>query len=224
MREIESHKTYGAEAKAASAKAAALGEDVDVSAYVSSAEEQPYQDDPSKLPTKTKENMLKVGINLDDTNQRSGTYIQMDNTTVHSSIAQEGIEVMAISQALEKHDWLTDYWWRAIAVDTDKYTANVELSQHSGYFIRALPGYRTIYLVQSCLYLAKTRLAQNVHNIIIAEEDSELHIITGCAAASGEKAGLHLGVSEFYLKRGAKVTFTMIHSWNSQIAVRPVPG
>ena len=91
MREIKSPKTYKDKAKAASAKAAALGEDVDVSAYVSSAEEQPYQDDPSKLPTKTKEDMLKVGIILDDTNQRSGTYIQMDNSPVHSSSGQEGI-------------------------------------------------------------------------------------------------------------------------------------
>ncbi|MFP3975943.1 MAG: SufD family Fe-S cluster assembly protein, partial [Dehalococcoidia bacterium] len=67
------------------------------------------------------------------------------------------------------------------------------------------------------------KLAQNVHNIIIAEEDSELHIITGCAT-SGHEPGLHLGVSEFYIKRGAKVTFTMIHSWNPEVVVRPRTG
>jgi len=97
----------------------------------------------------------------------------------------------------------------------------VELNQYSGYFIRTLPGFKTIYPVQACLYLAKARLAQNVHNIIIAEENSELHIITGCTTAFGEEAGLHLGVSEFYIKKGAKVTFTMIHSWNPEVAVRP---
>jgi Fe-S cluster assembly scaffold protein SufB len=128
---------------------------------------------------------------------------------------------MATSQALEKHDWLSDYWWQAVAVDTDKYTANIELNQHNGYFIRALPGYKTIYPVQACLYLEKARLAQNVHNIIIAEENSELHIITGCTTASEEEAGLHLGVSEFYIKKGAKVTFTMIHNWSPEVAVRP---
>lgn len=200
MHEVRSSEIYRDKAKAAISKPAALGEDIDVSAYVSSAEERPYRDDPSKLPTKTKEDMLKVGIKLDDTNQKSGTYIQMDNTPVHSSSGQEGIEVMAISQALEKHDWLADYWWQAVAVDTDKYTANVELSQHSGYFIKALPGYRPIYPVKSCLYLTKARLAQNGHNIIIAEEDSASHIITGCATASSEEAGLHLGVSEVLSK------------------------
>ena len=221
MLEVKSSKAYRARAEAAITKPAALGEDIDLNAYVSSTEEQPYQVDPSNLPAKDKEGMLEAGVILDDVTQRSGTYIQVDNTPVHSSTRQEGIEVLAVSQALAKYDWLSDYWWQAVAVDSDKYTATVELGQHDGYFIRALPGYRTIYPVQACLYLAKARSAQKVHNIIIAEEGSELHIITGCTTASREEPGLHMGVSEFYVKRGAKITFTMIHSWNPETAVRP---
>ncbi len=221
MPEAKSSKTFKDRAKAAAAKPASLGEDIDLTRYISSEEEQPYLTDPSQLPAKAKEQMLGAGVMLDDMSQRSGTFIQMDNALVHSSVRQEGIEVMAVSQALEKYDWLSDYWWQAVAVDTDKYTANIELSQHDGYFIRALPGYKTVFPVQACLYLAKARLAQNVHNIIIAEEGSELHIITGCTTASRDEPGLHLGVSEFYIKRGAKLTFTMIHSWNPEIAVRP---
>jgi len=221
MTGTKSSKTLKDKARASADKPAALGEDIDLNSYVSSAEEQPYQADPAGLPAKTKAQMLGAGVMLDDISQRSGTYIQMDNAPVHSSIRQEGIEVMAVSQALEKYDWMADYWWQAVAVDTDKYTANVELNQHDGYFIRALPGYKTLFPVQACLYLAKAKLAQHVHNIIIAEEGSELHIITGCTTASKRDPGLHLGVSEFYIKRGARVTFTMIHSWNPEIAVRP---
>jgi Fe-S cluster assembly scaffold protein SufB len=222
--EMVSSETHKDKARVAAAKQAAFGEDIDLGAYVSSTEEQPYQADPSKLPARVKERMLEAGIILDDPSQRAGTFIQMDNAPVHSSVRQEGLEVMAVSQALEKFDWLSDYWWQAVDVDTDKYTANIELNQYNGYFIRALPGYKTIYPVQTCLYLAKARLAQNVHNIIIAEENSELHIITGCTTASNEEAGLHLGVSEFYIKKGAKITFTMIHSWNPEVAVRPRTG
>jgi Fe-S cluster assembly scaffold protein SufB len=221
MREVKSAKTYKDKAKRALTKPAALGEDIDLGAYVSSADEPPYRADPSQLPARAKERMLGAGVSLDDITQRSGTFIQMDNTAVHSSVRQEGIEVMATSQALEKYDWLSDYWWQAVAVDSDKYTAHVELNQSNGYFIRALPGNKTIYPVQACLYLSKARLAQNVHNIIIAEEGSELHIITGCTTAFKDEPGLHMGVSEFYIKRGAKVTFTMIHSWNPETAVRP---
>ena len=221
MSEVKSPSSYKDKAKAAAAKPAPLGEDIDLSNYTTSDEEPPYQADPSQIPDKAKKQMLEAGVILDDVRQRSGTFIQMDNTPVHSSIREEGVEVMAVSQALEKYDWLADYWWQAVAVDTDKYTANIELNQNDGYFIRALPGYKITLPVQACLYLAKARLAQNVHNIIIAEEDSELHIITGCTTASREEPGLHMGVSEFYIKKGAKVTFTMIHSWNPEIAVRP---
>jgi Fe-S cluster assembly scaffold protein SufB len=224
MREVKSSKAYKDKARAAKAKPAALGEDIDLSAFSAEAEALPYQANPSKLSAKAKKQMLQTGVILDDTKQRSGTYIQMDNMPVHYSSQQEGIEVMAISEALARHDWLADYWWQAVAVDADKYTAHVELSQSNGYFIRALAGQKTVYPVQACLYLAKAKLAQNVHNIIIAEENSELHIVTGCTTASGDEPGLHLGVSEFYIKKGAKVTFTMIHNWNPAIAVRPRTG
>jgi len=221
MSNINTSKAFKDKAKAAASKAAALGEDIDLSNYASAGEEHLYQADPSQLPIEAKEQMLSAGVMLDDASQRSGTYIQMDNTPVHHSISQEGVEVMAVSQALEKYDWMADYWWQAVAVDADKYTANIELSQNDGYFIRALPGQKTFFPVQACLYMAKAKLVQNVHNIIIAEENSELHIITGCTTASREEPGLHLGVSEFYIKRGAKVTFTMIHNWNQETSVRP---
>lgn len=224
MPEIESAKITRDKVKAALSKQAPLGEDIDLDKYSHSADELPYQYDPSQLPVETKQQMIDVGVTIDDNSQRSGTIIQMDHSIVHSLTTQEGIEVMGMNQALEKYDWLSEYLWKAVVVDTDKYTAHVELNQSNGYFIRALPGSKTTYPVQACLYLARSKLAQNVHNIIIAEEGSELHIITGCTTAPKNEPGLHLGVSEFYIKRGAQVSFTMIHNWTPEIGVRPRTG
>ncbi|OGN89488.1 MAG: hypothetical protein A2Z74_02450 [Chloroflexi bacterium RBG_13_46_9] len=211
-------------AKAAIGKRASMGEDVDLTAFTTLAEEHPHQKEPSNLPLETKNQMLSAGIMLDNPSERTGTFIQIDNTPVHSSVKQEGVEVMPVSVALKKYDWMKDYYWKAVMVDTDKYTASVELSQSDGYFIRTLPGTKTNFPVQACLYLSKAKFAQNVHNIIIAEENSELHIITGCTTSLGNEPGMHLGVSEFYIKKGAKITFTMIHSWNPEFAVRPRTG
>jgi Fe-S cluster assembly scaffold protein SufB len=224
MNKKKASTDYTTRAKAAVNKAAALGEDIDISKFINKDEKHAYTEDLSGLPQNAKEKMLEAGVMLDDTSQRSGTYIQMDNTPVHHSVSQEGVEVMPVSQAMEKYDWLMDYWWNAVTVDQDKYTANIELNRYNGYFIRSLPGQKTLFPVQACLYLAKDKLVQNVHNVIIAEEGSELHIITGCAVASREETGLHLGVSEFYVKKGAKITFTMIHSWNPETDVRPRSG
>jgi hypothetical protein len=201
-------------------KPSPLGEDINLEDYSAEAEKHPYQEDPSQLSSVDKENMLGAGVILDDLSQRSGTFIQKDQSVVHYSSSQDGLEVMSISQAIKTYDWLEDYLWKAVKVDTDKFTAYTEIAESNGYFIRSLPGVKTQVPVQACLYLGHQNLAQRVHNIIIAEEDSELHIITGCATHP-MASGLHLGISEFYVKRGAKVSFTMIHNWAPHIEVRP---
>jgi Fe-S cluster assembly scaffold protein SufB len=128
---------------------------------------------------------------------------------------------MGISQAREKHPWLSDYMWKNISPDTDKFTLQANKNSREGYFIHALAGVKTKNPIQSCLYIAKEGFSQNVHNIVVAEQGSELHIITGCATAPHLVSGLHIGISEFYVKKGAKVTFTMIHDWGEKINVRP---
>ncbi|MEL7562003.1 SufD family Fe-S cluster assembly protein [Dehalogenimonas sp. 4OHTPN] len=216
---------FSERARAAAAKKAAAGPDIDLDGFkVPVRGEKGYLDSPETISEKDKSRMLESGIMLDDRTGRSGTFVQMDNTPVHFHAAQQGIEVMSISAAWEKYDWLKDYWWKAVAVDADKYTAHVELHGADGYFIRALPGVKTDYPVQACLYLEAGKAVQDVHNIIIAEEGSELHIITGCAVAHRQEMGLHLGVSEFYIKKGAKITFSMIHTWSPETEVRPRTG
>jgi uncharacterized protein len=59
---------------------------------------------------------------------------------------------------------------------------------------------------------------------VIAEEGSELHIITGCTVAPKVESALHVGVSEFFVKKDAHLTFTMIHNWAPGVAVRPRTG
>ncbi|MFA5629253.1 MAG: SufD family Fe-S cluster assembly protein [Dehalococcoidales bacterium] len=218
------NKTDLEKAKAAAEKPASIGNDIELAKYEQISVENPQNIDPSELPAEDKERMLSTGVMLDDPSQRSGTFIQVGNTPIHYSQKQDGIEVLAVSQAKEKYDWFGDYWWKAVAPDTDKYTAHVELNNADGYFIRALPGQKTVFPVQACLYLNKIGAVQDVHNIVIAEEDSELHIITGCTTSLHNEPGLHLGVSEFYIKKGAKVTFTMIHNWTPAMGVRPRTG
>jgi uncharacterized protein len=216
----EEVKTLREKAQEASSKKAAAGPDIDLTQFETRAPSKPVHVEPSQIPSEDRLKVLSTGIMLDDMSQRSGTFVQMDNMPMHSSVSQEGVEVMATSQAMAKYDWLKDFAWKAVAVDTDKYTAHVELNSADGYFVRALPGAKTVFPIQACLYLSRKRIIQDVHNIIIAEEGSELHIITGCST-SGREPGLHLGISEFFIKKGAKVTFTMIHSWSSDTEVRP---
>jgi len=213
-------ETQAAQAKD---KKAAFGTDVDLLKYQLLSDDKT---DPLDLAALTHEDRAKIiqsGVDLDEQN-RAGTFLQADNRIVHCAVKQPGLEVLPMSQAMEEHAWLEEFYWQAVPVDADKYTAQAELHFQNGYFIRALEGQRVTTPIQACLYMKHDNTAQNVHNIIIAEEGSELNIITGCATAPSLKSGIHIGISEFYVKRGAKLTFTMIHDWAEEVMVRPRSG
>lgn len=209
-------------AEEAKEKRAEFGPDISLEEYTLDAPE--YGTRPLEEITEVdRERLLNAGVDVTGA-ERSGSFIQVDSSVIHAAPTQEGIEVQSTRAALDMYPWLEEYLWQLVRVDADKYTASAELNFQDGYFIRALPGAKSVFPVQACLYLKAASISQNVHNIVIAEEGSELHIITGCATDSPELSGLHIGVSEFYVKKNAKITFSMIHNWAENIAVRPRSG
>ncbi len=193
---------------------------IDLHDYTVDAEKYAYVEQLSDVDPKEAAQFLNVGIDTDE-HARAGTFIQKDHSIIHCKSAQPGVEVMDIAKARDTYPWLSEYMWKSIAPDKDQFTEKASKTPHGGYFIRALPGVKVKDPVQSCLYISSEGFSQNVHNVVIAEENSEIHIITGCATADHLNSGLHIGVSEFYVKKGAKLTFTMIHDWGENINVRP---
>ncbi|MBN2468775.1 MAG: SufD family Fe-S cluster assembly protein [Deltaproteobacteria bacterium] len=194
--------------------------DLDLSVYREEAAEHPQLDDLSQISPEDQKVLLMTGVDPMG-KERSGSFFQKDHSVIHCTANFEGAEIMSASEARKKYHGLTEYWGKAVPVDKDIYTKRAEEHQEHGYYVRSLPGAQVYYPLQACLYLTEDRLAQDVHNIIIAEEGSSLNLITGCATAPGVRSGLHVGVSEFYVKKGATVSFTMIHNWAEEMAVRP---
>ena len=174
-------------AKAARKKKAVYGTDVDLESYESEAKPQGIVADAGDLPSIVRKAALDVGVKLDS--ESSGAYVQMDQTPVVAKSLYEGVEIMDMASALEKYDFLQDYWWKLVAPDADKYTADVASAPPAGYFIRAKKGMKTVFPVKSCPYLGSTDLNQRVHNVVIAEEGSELHVITGCTTPAHVQRG-----------------------------------
>ncbi|MGD8370257.1 MAG: SufD family Fe-S cluster assembly protein, partial [Syntrophobacterales bacterium] len=197
-------------AESAKNRKAAFGTDVDLLQFQLPAEDAAEDLDLEALTHEDRKQIIQSGVDLED-EDRSGTFVQADHRIVHCAAKQPGLEVLPMAKALEQHRWLEELYWQAVSVDADKYTAQAELHFQNGYFIRALAGQRVTTPIQACLYMRHDKTAQNVHNIVIAEEGSELNIITGCTTAPRLQSGLHIGISEFYVRRGAKLTFTMIH-------------
>ncbi|MEZ0343637.1 MAG: SufD family Fe-S cluster assembly protein [Caldimicrobium sp.] len=194
---------------------------IDLKAF-KSAKEAKVPEDLSKLSPEERERLRLLG--LDENIPHEGEYVQVDAKPLLCRRKVEGLEVMPISQALKSFDKIGDYLWKAVSPEKDEFTKAAAEDLDDGYFIRVLPGYKLVYPVQTCLYIRTDEIAQKVHNIVIVEEGAELNLITSCSVHPHISSALHIGISEFYVKKGGKLTFTMVHMWGEKVAVRPRTG
>ena len=128
---------------------------------------------------------------------------------------------MDTKAALEKYPWLEAYYWKVVDKEKDQFTKKVAEEFSGGYFMRILPNVQIEFPLQSCLMITENDLEQRIHNIIIAEQGSNAHIISSCIQHSQVQTASHIGISEFYVKKGATLNFTMVHNWSEQTLVRP---
>ena len=206
--------------KEALGKKAAYGRDIDLDDYVND-DTQTKIDDLTKMDKDTKTVMENVGV-IADEGGRAGTIMFINNRVSHCSVKeQEGLIMIPLSEALKKYDWVKDYYWKSMDPTKDKYTAKAYLDNADGYFIYVEKGHRIKDPIQSCMMIGTKKGAQTLHNIIIVDEGASLELITGCATGSHINEGLHVGVSEIYVKDNASITFSMIHNWGTKTMVRP---
>jgi len=177
----------------------------------------------SSLPRDILKRAFEAGV-IPEGKSRAATYFQIDHSVVSKAVQrlfQGQLEVMSTREAIKKYEWFKDYWWKLVKRDSDEFTLLADSMWDHGYFIRILEDQKVALPLQSCLFVFTESLNQNVHNVIIAEPGSEAQIITGCAVHPNVSGGLHVGVSEFYIKEDAKLTFTMIHVWSQGFDSRP---
>ncbi len=204
-------------------KKASYGPDIDLEKYITGIKGFSRIDYEEALSL-AKEPAQRLGLSDREVKQLS--YVQVNEKAFYDIVLEglrrQGVIVLSTREALEKIPWAKEYYWRSIPVDKDKYTAAVELyGSGQGYFIYVPPGVKVRYPIYTCLLIMDDRQAQLVHNIVVVDEGAELNLITGCATSHRVRAALHIGVSEFYVKRNARLSFAMIHAWGEGIHVRP---
>jgi len=209
----------GKDVKGALGKKAAYGPDIDIDGFKTGTYDPERIGDLNEASDEMKERMVNVGVTPSE-NGRSGSLLFIDNGPSHISAAAEGLELMSIRDAAKKYD-LTEYLWKAVDPDKDKYTAKSYLENSDGYFIRVKAGVHIKDPVQTCMLINKNRQMQNVHNMVIVEENASLSIITGCTTGKHAGESLHVGVSETFIKDGGSLSFSMIHNWSEKTHVRP---
>ena len=204
-------------------KKAMYGNDIDLNVYNDTNEARTKSVD--ELSQATRDRLEYVGIETGaaEEENRSASFVQLDNNAVEVKVKkQTPLELMSTGKAAEKYPELVEkYWWKAVKPDTDKYTAKTALEQEQGYFIRVRAWQKITTPLQACMCISHDQQLQHVHNVIIIEDGAELSIISGCTSAHEVESGMHIGISEMYIGKNAKLSFTMIHSWGENVIVRP---
>ena len=174
----------------------------------------------ASLPAADKERLVHAGIDVND-HAVSGAFMQLNHAGVHCHTSHEGLALMDIREALKKFDGLPQYYWKLLDPEKDEFTRLTREHCNGGYFVRARKGAKITQPVQSCMFIKGHGAGQSIHNIVVVEEGAELHILGGCATAHDANDTAHLGITEYYVEKGGKLTFTMIHNWGTSTTVRP---
>lgn len=162
------------------------------------------------------ENISSAGMDLSQHN-RSASFLQQDNKILFSKSLSEAVDILSVEEALGIYPEVKEYFGKSFSYLKKDFPKDTE----GGYFIRVKKG-RTVELpIQACLFLKQRKFNQRVHNLIVVEEGARVYLITGCAASRAADEGVHLGVSEFFVKQGGYLNFSMIHSWKEDISVKP---
>ncbi len=206
-------------ARKALSKPSPYGVDVDVSSYTIEEPQVYGEVQVDKSVEEAAES--KVGIK-----PSVSQYVQVGQTAFYKlmekSLEKYGVKVMPLNVALEKSEFARGLVWRLVSPDIDKYTALTYLyGGELGYFVYVPPEVKVPTPIYTCLVLRAERKAMLAHNIVYVDDGAEAHVVTGCTIPHGVKGGLHVGISEFYVGKNARLTFSMIHSWAEGMHIRP---
>ena len=201
-------------------KPASLGLDLDLQEFrLAAGQKLEYREDFDQAS-------FEVGVDLRRRKELT-TFLQVDHQALYKAVQKQfkdDIELMTLEEALGKYRWLEEYVWKLRSPYEDKYSAFNALYGRGGYFLRILEGRRIHLPIQTCFLAYSPEIIQNVHNVIMVEPRAEAYIITGCTAHKKAPKGLHIGVTEIYVKRSARLNYTMIHRWGPSFHVRPRTG
>ncbi|MCK9603055.1 MAG: SufD family Fe-S cluster assembly protein [Candidatus Omnitrophica bacterium] len=149
---------------------------------------------------------------------RSASFLQEDSRVQLYRSFIDGVQIMSIEEALRNIPEAKSYFGSSFKLLGREYPTDTQ----GGYFIRVKKGATVKLPIQACLFLKAAGFKQKVHNVIIIEEGAKVYLITGCSASKSADEGFHLGISEFFLKEGAYLNFTMVHSWKEDVSVKPI--
>lgn len=170
--------------------------------------------------TETEKSLL-CPIGYTDERARSGTCVLVDQDVRHIDQGDPAIEILPLSEALIRYDWVQDLMFGLIDPQENAHVAELAESRHSpvGHFVRVREGAKVRLPVQLFTLLEMPQGRQFHHNITVVEKDAEVEMISGSAVPQTVHAGHHVSLSEAYVREGATCRSVSIEHWAAGMEV-----
>lgn len=175
-----------------------------------------------EVPEEIKKTYDRLGIPQAEQEMLSGVGGQYDSEMIYHSLKRElsnmGVIFSDVETALKTcPDLVKQYFGRVVPAHDNKFAALNTAVWSGGSFIYVPPGMHVEIPLQAYFRINTESMGQFERTLIIADEGSFVHYVEGCSAPIYNTSSLHAAVVEIIVKRGARVRYTTIQNWATNI-------
>ena len=174
------------------------------------------------VPESVKNTFDKLGIPEAEKKFLAGVGAQYESEVVYHSLredlAKQGVLFLDTDAALKEHPELfKKYFAKVIPPEDNKFAALNSAVWSGGSFIYIPPGVKVDMPLQAYFRINAENIGQFERTLIIVDEGAEVHYIEGCTAPVYSSESLHVAVVELIAHKDAKLRYTTIQNWSSDV-------
>jgi Fe-S cluster assembly protein SufB len=174
------------------------------------------------VPAEVKRTFDKLGIPEAEKKFLAGVGAQYESEVVYHNLredlAKKGVIFLDTDTALKEHpEIFKKYFGKIIPPEDNKFAALNSAVWSGGSFIYIPPGVKVDMPLQAYFRINAENIGQFERTLIIADEGSEVHYIEGCTAPVYSSESLHSAVVELIAHKDAKLRYTTIQNWSSDV-------
>src|SRR5574344_2812846 len=192
--------------------------DFDAITYYKKANDK-MENDWNNVSCNIKNTFEDLGVIKAEKEYLGGVTNQYESEVVyHNKNVGDDIIFTSTDDALQKYPELfKEYFNSLVKYNENKYTALNGAVWSGGSFIYIPKNVKVDRPLQSYFRINSASLGQFERTIIIVDENAELSYIEGCTAPSYSTNSLHAGVVEIFVKDGAKMRYSTIQNWSTDV-------
>jgi len=174
------------------------------------------------VPDAIKKTFDKLGIPEAERKFLAGVGAQYESEMVYHKVQEhleaQGVIFLSIEDGLRQHpDLFREYFGTVIPIEDNKFAALNGAVWSGGSFIYIPKGVKVDLPLQAYFRLNVANIGQFERTLIIADEGAQLHYVEGCTAPIYTTDSLHSGVIEIVVKKNARVRYTTIQNWSTNV-------